>query len=61
MNPIPQFSGLEAAALPPAPASASDAELFERLRRDLAFPREVTYCNTGTLGAVRSWRDVFGR
>ncbi len=42
-----------AAAAPAAAAGgASDAELFERLRRDLAFPREVTYCNTGTLGAV---------
>ncbi len=31
---------------------ASDAELFARLRGDLLFPREVTYCNTGTLGAI---------
>lgn len=31
---------------------ASDAEVFARLRGDLLFPREVTYCNTGTLGAI---------
>lgn len=29
-----------------------DADVFSRLRGDLLFPREVTYCNTGTLGAV---------
>ena len=37
---------------PPLPAQADDAVVFERLRQDLHFPREVTYCNTGTLGAV---------
>ncbi len=31
---------------------ASDAEVFTRLRGNLLFPREVTYCNTGTLGAI---------
>ncbi|MBX7186899.1 MAG: aminotransferase class V-fold PLP-dependent enzyme [Vicinamibacteria bacterium] len=39
-----------AAAQPQGPAS--DAEMFARLRGDLLFPREVTYCNTGTLGAI---------
>ena len=29
-----------------------DAEVFARLRGDLLFPPDVTYCNTGTLGAV---------
>ena len=33
-------------------ASAGDAEVFARLRGDLLFPADVTYCNTGTLGAV---------
>ena len=37
---------------PPLPAQADDAVVFERLRQDLHIPREVTYCNTGTLGAV---------
>ena len=32
--------------------AASDADVFARLRGDLLFPREVTYCNTGTLGAI---------
>lgn len=40
-----------AAEAPPA-ATADDAELFARLRRDLQFPPDITYCNTGTLGAV---------
>ncbi len=31
---------------------ASDAFVFARLRGDLLFPRDVTYCNTGTLGAI---------
>jgi len=45
--------GLARAAAPVALAApASDAELFERVRLDLHFPRDVTYCNTGTLGAV---------
>ena len=30
----------------------SDAELFASLRDDLLFPKDVTYANTGTLGAV---------
>jgi len=40
-----------AAALQGA-APSSDAEVFARLRGDLLFPRDVTYCNTGTLGAI---------
>jgi isopenicillin-N epimerase len=32
--------------------SPTDAEVFARLRADLLFPKDVTYCNTGTLGAV---------
>ena len=31
---------------------SSDAEVFARLRGEFLFPREVTYCNTGTLGAM---------
>jgi isopenicillin-N epimerase len=31
---------------------STDAEMFGRLRADLHFPKDVTYCNTGTLGAV---------
>lgn len=49
---LPVLSSRLATAAVPAPSGLSDAELFERVRRDLAFPREVTYCNTGTLGAV---------
>ena len=54
---IPLVHGLlspsqaQAATLQGASA-ASDAEVFARLRGDLLFPREVTYCNTGTLGAI---------
>lgn len=36
----------------PSAAPPSDAEVFARLRKDLLFPPEVTYGNTGTLGAV---------
>ena len=32
-------------------ADESDAELFARVRRRFLFPTDVTYCNTGTLGA----------
>jgi selenocysteine lyase/cysteine desulfurase len=47
------LSRAEAEAWPlQAGAPASDADIFARLRADLLFPREVTYCNTGTLGAV---------
>jgi selenocysteine lyase/cysteine desulfurase len=46
------FGPARAAAPPPVPGTVSDAELFEHLRRDLSFARDVTYCNTGTLGAV---------
>ncbi len=41
----------EASALQVA-AAATDAEVFARLRAQFLFPREVTYCNTGTLGAM---------
>lgn len=37
---------------PPSPADIDDATLFARLRADLQFKEDVTYCNTGTLGAV---------
>lgn len=33
-------------------ATPSDAEVFDRLRGEFLFPRDVTYCNTGTLGAI---------
>ena len=36
---------------PPA-AAPTDAELFASLRGEFLFPRDVTYCNTGTLGAM---------
>lgn len=32
--------------------STTDAEVFARLRGEFLFPRDVTYCNTGTLGAM---------
>ncbi len=38
-------------SLQPSGAPA-DAAVFARLRGDFAFPRDVTYCNTGTLGAM---------
>ncbi len=31
--------------------SSEDAEVFARLRGELLFPRDVAYCNTGTLGS----------
>ena len=41
------------ASPPQAPALvATDADVFARLRGEFLFPREVTYCNTGTLGAM---------
>lgn len=51
---VPGFlTGGEAEAWPlQAAGPASDAEVFARLRGDLLFPRDVTYCNTGTLGAI---------
>lgn len=39
-------------AVPDGAVGASDAQVFARLRADLHFPETVTYCNTGTLGAV---------
>ena len=33
-------------------APGTDAEVFSRLRGEFLFPRDVTYCNTGTLGAI---------
>jgi len=46
------LSGGEAFAATQGAAATTDAEMFARLRGDLLFPREVTYCNTGTLGAI---------
>ena len=46
------LSTTRAASPPPLPEGAADAEVFGRLRSDLHFPPSVTYCNTGTLGAV---------
>jgi isopenicillin-N epimerase len=52
---MPLLSGAlsrgEAAVLQTTSPSG-DAEMFARLRAGLLFPKEVTYCNTGTLGAV---------
>ncbi len=42
----------EASAAQAPAGSASDAEVFARLRGEFLFPKEVTYCNTGTLGAM---------
>jgi selenocysteine lyase/cysteine desulfurase len=33
-------------------SSDDDALVFARLRREFLFPQDVTYCNTGTLGAI---------
>ncbi|HQZ17653.1 MAG TPA: aminotransferase class V-fold PLP-dependent enzyme [Vicinamibacteria bacterium] len=47
------LGGGEAQAAPLQGAGpASDADVFAKLRGDLLFPRDVTYCNTGTLGAI---------
>jgi len=35
-----------------AGAAADDAEIFAAARREFLFPTDVTYCNTGTLGAM---------
>ncbi|MEM7415922.1 MAG: aminotransferase class V-fold PLP-dependent enzyme [Gemmatimonadota bacterium] len=35
-----------------APRAAPDPELFAAARREFLFPTDVTYCNTGTLGAM---------
>ena len=40
-----------ASAAPPS-ESSTDLEIFSRLRDDFLFSRDVTYCNTGTLGAM---------
>lgn len=46
-------SDLPSTPPPVAPlAGDEDAAIFARLRADLQFPTDVTYCNTGTLGAV---------
>ena len=51
--PLLNVGARRAAAPAPQPAPpASDAEVFRQLRGDFLFPREVTYCNTGTLGAM---------
>ncbi|MBK5256927.1 MAG: aminotransferase class V-fold PLP-dependent enzyme [Vicinamibacteria bacterium] len=55
---IPLVHGLlgaravEGSPLQDAAVSAGDAEVFARLRGEFLFPRDVTYCNTGTLGAM---------
>jgi selenocysteine lyase/cysteine desulfurase len=43
---------IEAAEAQAAASPVSDADFFAKLRGELLFPREVTYCNTGTLGAM---------
>lgn len=35
-----------------ADTGADDAEIFAAARREFLFPTDVTYCNTGTLGAM---------
>ena len=53
---IPLVHGLpllgEARAAVQGAGASSDADMFARLRGDLLFPRDVTYGNTGTLGAI---------
>ena len=44
--------GTAPASLPPTPEPTTDAEVFSRLRGEFLFPRDVTYGNTGTLGAM---------
>lgn len=44
--------GASEASVVPDSAATTDAEVFERLRGEFLFPRDVTYCNTGTLGAI---------
>ncbi len=34
------------------PPGADDAEIFAAARREFLFPTDITYCNTGTLGAM---------
>lgn len=48
---VPSHGTLEASPLQTV-AATTDAEVFSRLRGEFLFPREVTYCNTGTLGAM---------
>ncbi len=59
---VPLLHGVLGQATPAQAAQTavpSDAEVFARLRGELLFPREVTYCNTGTLGAIpRSVMDA---
>ena len=43
--------GASASTSAQAPAAASDAEVFAAARRQFLMPVDVTYCNTGTLGA----------
>ncbi|MEO8359076.1 MAG: aminotransferase class V-fold PLP-dependent enzyme [Vicinamibacteria bacterium] len=43
-----EASQAQAAAATPL----SDADVFTKLRGEFLFPRDVTYCNTGTLGAI---------
>ena len=48
-------SRLEARASTPAQAASAhdaDAEVFAAARRQFLMPVDVTYCNTGTLGAT---------
>lgn len=42
----------EAAATQALPANASDADVFAAARKQFLMPVDVTYCNTGTLGAI---------
>ena len=42
----------EAAAAQALPANASDADVFAAARKQFLMPVDVTYCNTGTLGAI---------
>lgn len=47
----PIVHGLLGRASAEAQPSSTDAEVFARLRGELLFPRDVAYCNTGTLGS----------
>ncbi len=53
---VPGFDPFAGRPSPPLPRTDDDAALFAAARQRFLFPPSVTYCNTGTLGAVP--RDV---
>jgi isopenicillin-N epimerase len=49
---VPGFDPFAAVAPHPLPRTDDDAALFAAARQRFLFPTSVTYCNTGTLGAI---------